>query len=184
MRKPGLDIVNLIGISLVIVAIVSAGGLYYTAASYNNISETFATVTIDITGVSLTRDNDTGQVHINTLFLVNNPSNLDIEIYRIEYQVHADSTSSTVREYDRYVGNGGIGSSNNTISAGKLREIDLPTRINPDTTYMERFNMAEQDGSVFVFVDGIVWYRISKFQDASRRVDDIMFMGGVNVNGA
>ena len=85
MKKPNLDIVNLIGITLIIVAIVSAGGIYYTASTWANISDAYATVTVEISDVDIYRSNSTGQIEITASFMVDNPSNLGIEIYRIEY---------------------------------------------------------------------------------------------------
>ena len=180
--KKSIDIVNLIGVSLIIVAIVSAGGLYYTATSYANISETFASVEVSISEVITYRDNSTGEVTITALFLVDNPSDLDIEIYRIEYMAHADINSASVMEYDKYVGSGTMGNMNNTISANSVRDIQLSTTINPDTPYMERFNLAEQEGSVYMFLDGIVWYSITDFPEATQRLDGVYFTGGVMVH--
>ena len=53
MKKPNLDIVNLVGITLIVVAIVSAGGLYYTASTWANISEAYATVEVVISEVDI-----------------------------------------------------------------------------------------------------------------------------------
>ncbi|MCK5309512.1 MAG: hypothetical protein KAJ33_04225 [Thermoplasmata archaeon] len=180
--KKQIDIVNLIGISLIVVAIVSAGGLYYTATSYANISETFASVEVSISEVTAFRDNGTGQVTITALFLVDNPSDLDIEIYRIEYMANADKNSGSILEYDKYVGSGTVGNTNNTIAANSVRDIQLSTTINPDTPYMERFDYAEQDGSVYMFLNGIVWFQITDFPEANQRMDGIYFMGSVIVH--
>lgn len=182
MKRPRVDIVNLLGISLIVVALVSAGGLYYTAKSYADISETFATVSIDISEVKVFRDNSTGQVTIDTIFHVeNNRSNLDIEIYRTEYGVNVDVSSTDVMNYDRYVGSGSRGSANNTVMAGKVKDIQVTTRINPDTIYMDRFEQASVSGNLYMFIDGTMWYRIARFPEASQRIDGIFFMGSVVV---
>ena len=177
MKKPNLDIVNLIGITLIVVAIVSAGGIYYTASTWANISEAYATVEVVISDVIIVRDNSTGQVEITASFLVNNPSDLGIEIYRIEYLAHTDASSATITEYDKYVGSGTVGNMNNTIAAGSIREIQLPTSIS--TRYMERFDAAEQDGSVYIFLNSIVWYRVIDYPEATQRMDGIYFMDNV-----
>ena len=182
MKKKQIDIVNLIGISLIIVAIVSAGGLYYTATSYANISETYASVEVSITEVTAVRDNVTGGITLSALFLVDNPSDLDIEIYRIEYMAHADRSPTSIMEYDKYVGSGAIGNMNNTISANSVRDIQISTTINPDTPYMERFNSAEQEGSVYMFLNGVVWFKITEFPEATQRIDGVYFMGSVIVH--
>ena len=180
--KSNVDIVNLIGISLIVVAIVSAGGLYYTATSYANISEAFASVDISISEVITHRDNSTGQVVITTLFLVDNPSNLDIEIYRIEYMAHADKTSASIVEYDKYVGSGTAGNRNNTVLAGTIREIQVSTSINPDTPYMERFDYASSDGTVYMFINGMTWFKITDFPDGEPKIDGVYYMGSVVVH--
>ena len=180
--KPNVDIVNLIGISLIVVAIVSAGGLYYTASSYANISEAFASVEVSITEVTVVRDNTTGEVTITALFLVNNPSNLDIEIYRIEYMAHADKTSASIAEYDKYVGSGTVGNRNNTVSANSIQNILLSTSINPDTPYMERFDSAEVSGNVYMYLNSIVWFQITDFPEATQKLAGIYFMGSVVVH--
>ncbi len=183
MKKPRIDIVNLVGISLVVVALVAAGGLYYTASSYANISETFASVDVSITDVQAYLDNDTGQVRITSLFLVNNPSDLDIQIYRIEYMMYADEDTSSIMEYDRYVGSGSLGNVNNTVEADSLRDVQLTSFINPDTPYMDRFESANQGGTPYLLINGIVWYNIAQFPDAEMKLDGVIFLGPVMLNG-
>jgi len=181
MKKPSLDIVNLVGITLIVVAIVSAGGLYYTASTYANISETFASVEVSISDVHVVRNNETGEVYLTASFFIDNPSSLDIEIYRIEYLANADSSPASITEIDKYVGSGTVGNRNNTAPAESVREIQLSTTINPNTTYMERFNYAEQNNNVYMFLNGILWYRISQFPEATQRYDGITYFGNVIV---
>ena len=181
MKKPNLDIVNLVGITLIIVAIVSAGGLYYTASTWANISEAYATVDVMISEVDIVRDNSTGGISITAMFLINNPSNLDIEIYRIEYMVNVDSSTTDIMEYDKYVGSGSVGNRNNTVTAESLREIQVSTSINPNSTNMNRFNSAEVDGSVYVYLYGTVWYRMVNYPDASQRLDRLFSPMSVEV---
>ncbi|MCK5024769.1 MAG: hypothetical protein KAR56_04045 [Thermoplasmata archaeon] len=181
MKKPNLDIVNLVGITLIVVAIVSAGGLYYTASTWADISEAYATVNVEISGLDIIRDNSTGQVSVTAMFLIDNPSDLDIEIYRVESVANMAASATTVTDYDKYVGSGSVGNRNNTVPAGTIREVQVSMSINPNTTYMERFNLAELDGSVYVFLYGTVWYRIINFPDAIQRQDGISYMGSVVV---
>ena len=181
MKESNLDIVNLVGITLIIVAIVSAGGLYYTASTWANISEAYATVEVVISEVDIVRDNSTGGITLTAMFLVNNPSNLDIEIYRIEYMANVDYSTSAIMEYDKYVGSGSVGNRNNTVSADSIREVQVTMSINPNSTNMVRFNSAEVDGNVYVFLYGTVWYRIINYPDASQRLDGIYYMNSVEV---
>jgi len=182
MKKPSLDIVNLVGIALVIAALVSAGGIYYTASTYSKISESFATTTVMVSDVQITRINETGLVIFTTTYVVDNPSSLDIELYRIEYMAHADISPTTITEYDRYIGSGTLSNRNGTVPAGTIREFQVPFSIGPNSTYMDRFNYAEQNGEVNTFVNGIIWYRISNYQEASNRLDGILFRGKVMID--
>lgn len=179
MKKPNLDIVNLVGITLIVVAIVSAGGLYYTASTWADISEAYATVDVMISEVDIIRNNSTGEISITAMFLINNPSNLDIEIYRIEYMTNVDSSTADIMEYNKYVGSGSVGNRNNTVSSDSMREIQVFMSINPNSTYMERFNLAEVEGNVHVFLYGTVWYRIINYPNASQRMDGIFYMNSV-----
>ena len=179
MKKPNLDIVNLVGITLIVVAIVSAGGLYYTASTWANISEAYATVDVMISEVDIIRNNSTGEISLTAMFLINNPSNLDIEIYRIEYMANADSSTADITDYYKYIGSGSIGNRNNTVSAGSMREVQVSMSINSNSTNMERFNSAEVGGNVYVYLYGTVWYRIINYPDASQRLDGIFYVGGV-----
>ncbi len=181
MKKPNLDIVNLVGITLIVVAIVSAGGLYYTASTWANISEAYATVEVIISEVDIIRNNSTGEISLTAMFLINNPSNLDIEIYRIEYMVNVDSSTADIMEYNKYIGSGSVGNRNNTVSADSMREVQVSMSINPDSANMERFNLAEQDGNVHVFLYGTLWYRMVNYPDASQRMDGIYYMNSVVV---
>ena len=181
MKKPNLDIVNLVGITLIVVAIVSAGGLYYTASTWADISEAYATVEVMISEVDIVRTNSTGEISITAMFLINNPSNLDIEIYRIEYMINVDSSTTDITDYNKYVGSGSVGNRNNTVSAGSVREVQVSMSISSNSTNMIRFNSAEQDGSVNVFLYGTLWYRVINYPEASQRLDGIYFMDRVVV---
>lgn len=181
MKKFNLDIVNLVGITLIVVAIVSAGGLYYTASTWANISEAYATVEVGISEIDIIKDNSTGQIELTAMFLVNNPSKLDIEIYRIEYMVNVDSSPTDINDYDKYIGSGSIGNRNNTIPADSMREIQVSMSITPNSTNMDRFNSAEVDGTVYTFLYGTLWFKISNFPDASQRLDGIFYLNEVVV---
>ena len=182
MKKPALDIVNMVGITLIVVAIVSAGGLYYTASTWADISEAYATVTVGVSDVDIVRDNSTGQVILTAMFLVDNPSNLEIEIYRVEYMINVDASPADINDYDKYVGNGAVGNQNNTVSSDSRREIQVTMTINPDSKNMERFNNAEQDGSVFVLLNGVAWYRIVNYPDTDQRLNGIFYIQSVVVH--
>lgn len=164
------SITNLIGIMLVIVAIVSAGGLYYVASEYSKISETLVSVEATISEVNICIDNQTGECVVTASILMNNPSKLDIDIYRIEYLTYADKETSSLTEYDREIG--GIQSSRNgTILKDSLTELQYTYTIYPDTTYMNRLDYAMDGGStVWVYIGGLMWFRISDYPDVSEDI--------------
>ena len=98
---------------------------------------------------------------------VNNPSPLDIEVYRIETLTYTDRETSTISEYDKEIG--GIQSNRNgTISKESLTEMQYSYTIYPGTTYMDRLVYAMNGGStVWVYSGGYVWFRISEYPDVS-----------------
>ncbi|MCK4265635.1 MAG: hypothetical protein KAX31_00010 [Thermoplasmata archaeon] len=170
MNKDSINIVNLIGIMLIVVAIVSAGGLYYTASTYANISETFVSCEVFISGVNITSHNSTGEITFTTSVIIDNNSTLDIEIYRIEYTAQASNSPTTVTQYDKYIGGGSIGGRNGTVTADTIREVLVSFSINPDTTYMDRYEHALVDGGLYTYITGYVWYKISDFPEATKKL--------------
>ena len=95
--------------------------------------------------------------------------------------VNVDSSTADIMEYNKYIGSGSVGNRNNTVSADSMREVQVSMSINPDSANMERFNLAEQDGNVHVFLYGTLWYRMVNYPDASQRMDGIYYMNSVVV---
>lgn len=163
------SITNIIGILLVIVAIVSAGGLYYIATEYSKISETIVTVDTMISGVTI--NNISGDFTVTVSVLINNPSALDIEVYRIEYMTYSDKTTSTLTGSDRYIGGGSTSNRNSTVSAGTVREMQVTHIVSHNSIYLERLQYGMDGGNTsWIYVGGYVWFKISNYPDVSQQL--------------
>jgi len=163
------SITNLIGILLVIVALVSAGGLYYVASEYSKISDTIVTVETTISGVTI--NNISGDFTVVVSVLISNPSPLDIEVYRIEYMTYSDKTTSTLTGSDRYIGGGSTSDRNNTVSANSEREMQVSHIISPNSIYMERLLYGMDNGNFsWIYVGGYVWFKIADYPDVSQQL--------------
>lgn len=172
MKKSNASsIPNLIGILLVIVALVSAGGLYYTASTYTRISETYVSVWSEISDVSVVFDNASEEVEVTVSVLVNNPSSLDIEIYRVEYMCYMDKDPSSLSNYNRYIGSGSSSEKNNTVRAGSERVVEVSFKVDSENTYYDRVLYAMEDGpSVYFMVDGNVWFSLASYSQVQNQV--------------
>lgn len=164
------SITNLIGVILVIVALVSAGGLYYVASEYSKISETIVRVDVVISGVAII--NDSGDFTVIVSILISNPSPLDIEVYRIEYMTYSDKTTSTLTGSDRYIGGGSTSDRNNTVSAHSEREMQVSHIISPNSIYMDRLLYGMDNTNLsWIYVGGYLWFKIADYRDVSQKLD-------------
>ena len=184
MSKPTTrSIPNLIGILLIVVAIISAGGLYYTASVYTNISETYVSVEAVVSGMTIVVDNSTGDVIATVLIVVNNPSDLDIDVYRLEYMAYMSHDTSTITNYDKYVGSGSTSDRNNTVQAETIREIPVTFVIKSGSVYMERFLEATTDSNtIWTMINGLVWFNLSEYEDSPTPRVPIFNVGPVEVS--
>jgi hypothetical protein len=166
-KAPGIT--NIIGTLLVIVALVSAGGLYYVASEYSKISETIVTVEIVVSGVTII--NLSGDYTVIVSVLISNPSPLDIEVYRIEYMTYSDKSTSTLMGSDRYIGGGSTSDRNSTVSADSVREMQVSHGISPNSIYMKRLQYGLDNGnSSWILVTGYVWFKIADYTDVTQQL--------------
>lgn len=86
-------ILDWIGVCLIVVAIISAGGLFYTSNEYAKVTETRLNVWSEITNVTMTYSD--GEAMLIIEGKAHNPSRLDVEIYGVEYDVYASSMPFT-----------------------------------------------------------------------------------------
>ena len=170
-KAKALGITNLIGVLLIIVAIISAGGLCYVASEYSQISETLVTVKAAITDVALLHDEISGEYQVIVTLTVSNPSRLNIDIYSIEYLAYADRTTTSLMGSEANIGGGSTSASNGTVSAGTVREIQVFYLIGQSGLYLQRLQHAlDESNSAWIYLNGFVLYRISDFQDVSSEI--------------
>jgi hypothetical protein len=184
MKKKELGVTNLIGVLLLVVAVVSAGGLYYLAAEYCRISDTLVSVDTLGTDITVFHDNVSGQYQIVVTLTVSNPSELDIEIYSIEYLVFADRTTATLTGYDAGVGGGSSGLANGTVSANTVRDLTVMYLVGPGSLYFERLEYALAGGnSTWMYLSGFALFRLSDYQEVDGELDMLFLPREVVVNG-
>ena len=166
-----LPVTDVIGILLVIVALVSAGGLCYVASEYTKIADTLVSAEAEISSFRIVQNNATGEVFINVMVTLNNPSSLDIEIYRVEYQTYVDRDTSTITSFDRYIGSGSTNDNNGTVQGGIVREVPVSHVIMSDTLYKDRLEYAlDGDDKLYAYTGGMLWFRLPDYPDVESKI--------------
>ncbi|MFO7618851.1 MAG: hypothetical protein R6W91_04265 [Thermoplasmata archaeon] len=171
MKQPHApNITNLIGIMLVIVALVSAGGLYFVASEYSKISETLVSTEILLSDMTVIQNNASNKAIISFSIFLNNPADLDIDIYRIEYYLYTGQSPQDSIRTDSYVGAGGSSSGISILSGSTMNEIPLHMTVNG--TYMVRFRESiNPDNSLYTFISGKLLYRITNYPDVYQELE-------------
>ncbi len=183
MKKKELGVTNLIGVLLLVVAVISAGGLYYLASEYCQISDTLVSVETNGTDITLFHDNVSGQYQIIVALTVSNPSDLDIEIYSIEYLVFADKSTATLTSYDACVGGGSSGLANGTVNANTVRDLTVMFLVGPGSLYFERLEYALAGGnSTWMYLNGFALFRLSDYHEVDGELDMLFYPREVAVN--
>lgn len=174
------SLTNLIGALLIVVALVSAGGLVYIASEYSKISDTIVSVEAIISDVLVVINDETGRTNITVSILVNNPSSLDIDIRMVQYLVYTDWDPASVMEYDREIG-GTQSARNGTVAKNTMTEVQYTHSIFPDTVYAERMDYSMGMGNTTWFVvSGFLSFEISEYPDVIQDIG-IGFMSEVEV---
>jgi hypothetical protein len=184
IKRGSVHIFNVVGIALVIVALVCAGGIYYTASSYANITETLVNFNGELESISITSSLATGSYTFVTTFLFDNTvSSLDVDIYMIEYNLYAYNTPTSRMEFNNYIGAGrGIEGGNGTIEAGTTKEVRVIYDLKPDSPYFwNQFNSMIVDNSVFIVISGTAWFKIVDYPDVPKSID-FYYPGQVIIN--
>ena len=171
MKRPSSpSITNLIGIMLVIVALVSAGGLYFVASEYSKISETMVSTDIQLSEMTVIINNASNKAIISFSIILANPADLDIEIYRIEYYMYTGQTPQDSIRTGSYVGAGGSSSVISILSGSTMNDIPLYMTLNG--TYMGHFKESvNPDNSLYTFISGRLLYRIANYPDVWQSLD-------------
>jgi hypothetical protein len=168
-RLSNLGIVDLIGVTLIVVALISAGGIVITTDTYVNINDTWANCQAFIPNVNITSSNDSNEVTLTTSLFINNPSKLDIEIIssNVEYNVYVFNAEPDFSQLgydgllDHFISPGrGIAGANGTVYGDSQKNLYLSLFFRETPLYWDRFQDASVNGSTFVFISGFALYEI------------------------
>jgi hypothetical protein len=165
-EKGKYGIVDVIGVSLVVVAIISAGGIYYTASTYSSISNTLTTTSVMVGDFNITHNEVTGTYKFLTTLVVNNPSPLDIELYSVEFNIYAYPSESYGLDLAHYIGTGrGIQGGNSTIASDTTGVIFQ--QLTTTSTDIEE-NIA--DRATFAGLSGFILFKIVDYPEVTKKV--------------
>lgn len=154
-------ILEIIGVCLIVTALVSAYGLYYTSREYARVTETRLNAAAFIIDLDVTMENHSSRIDIDTLVL-NNVSKLDIEIYLIEYRIFASSEPINMINQRDYFGSvSNTGGANNIVAAGGFREYKSSMLISANSTLSPKLESIMNGGIGYFIVQGRVHYTIS-----------------------
>jgi len=153
-------ILELIGICLVITALISAYGLYYTSQEYAKVTETQMNADAYITGITVSKNITNPGMDIDILVL-NNVSQLDIEVYLIEFRVYASDIPINMPNQRDYLGIVASSSGDDIVEAGTNYMYRVPLNIDPTSEYYHKLVDISTDDSGYFVVVGTVYYEIS-----------------------
>ncbi len=171
MKKKEMGLTNIVGILLVVVAIVSAGGLVYLASEYCTISDTLVSVEAIGTDLRVLHDNSSGQYQVVVTLVMSNPSELDVVVYSIEYLVYADSGTTSLLNDGSCIGGGSSGLANGTVAANSQRNLTVMYLIGPGSLYHQRLEYALADGnSAWMYLGGFALFKLSDYEEVDGRL--------------
>ncbi len=153
-------ILELIGICLVIMALISAYGLYYTSEEYAKVTETQMNAGAYITGIEVSKNISDPGLDVDILVL-NNASQLDVEVYLIEFRVYASDVPITTPSQLDYLGTVASSSGGDIVEAGTNYMYRIPLNIDPISDPYQKLVDTSPDGSGYFIVQGTVYYEIS-----------------------
>ena len=141
-------------------ALVSAYGLYYTSREYAKVTETQLNAEAFITNITISKNISNPKVVIDILVL-NNASQLDIEIYLIEYRVYASDIPISMPFQRDYIGITTSTSGDDLVEAGTSNMYTVPMSLNPTTDQYNKLDDISHNNSGYFVVSGRVHYKIS-----------------------
>ncbi len=180
MSKPGKmkrsDIIEIIGICLIITALISTYGIYYTSNEYAKVTETQMNINAVVPyypqSVSMFMADNTSTINVN-IAVLNNVSRIDVEIYLIEYTIYASDEPIHLPDYNDYIGIVAFsGSGNEIVPAGENQIYNVPIVIDSDNEYYPKLQDITLDGSAYLLIQGRVHYKLT---GASGLQDSIIF---------
>jgi hypothetical protein len=165
-EKGKYGIVDIIGVTLVVVAIISAGGIYYTASTYSRISDTLTAANVMVTDFNITHSEDAGTYEFLTSIMAINPSSLDIEIYSVEFNIYAYPSEAFGLDQSHYMGTGqGIQGGNSTIGQDSANYIYQHL-----TTTSTDIEANVVNGASFIGISGFVLFKIVDYPEVTKKV--------------
>lgn len=171
-KKGAFGIVDIIGISLVVVALLSAGGIYYTSSTYAKISDSLTNVELQVEGVTITYSNTSQEYTFLIPMEFTNPSDLDIEVISryVEYQIYTYKAESYSMEISNYVGPGKGIDGNGTVEADSNKSFYSLARVKSDSPYGMTLQNSIVDGTTFVILSGFAMFKIVDFPDVTKKL--------------
>lgn len=172
------DILEIIGICLIIVAMISAYGLYYTSNEYAKVTETRLNMEANITAVSVSFSYDGARITVDGV--IKNPSRLDIDVYFIEIRVYVSSetTSPTLKNFVGLAS--GTGGLEGTINAKSSDEFSVLLNLDNGSKGFDLLtqNTAGGGGYFLLYHDEAVKYRVG-LEDLvdSISIHDVVWVG-------
>jgi hypothetical protein len=165
-KKGRHGIVDIIGVTLVVVAIISAGGIYYTASSYSKISDTLTSTAVFVPTVNITYSSGTGFYDLAAVITAINDSPLEIEFYEIEFNMYAFPTESRGLDFDHWVTAGGqISGGNGTVLGNSMSNLYQTIH-----TSSEKLSNNIVNGRTYIGFSGSALYEISDYPDVTNKL--------------
>jgi hypothetical protein len=179
-KRGKYGIVDVIGVTLIVMALVSAGGIYYTANTYVKINDTWTNCRAFVPEVNITSSDTTTEVTFQITLFIDNPSSLDIEIVssNVEYNVYVFDTEPdfSLLDYDDWLDHfitpgRGMEGGNGTVEADSQKTLFLLTNIGESPPlYWERFEDSSTNGRTFVVLNGFALYNIIEFPTTTEKM--------------
>lgn len=183
-------LVRLIGISFVIISLLSFGLLYVTSVNYLNYTETVSEIprNIRISEVRIPLITDESQDQtVEVLYEISNPSSLTIFVTSIEAYIYMDNKSDTrpflEKMDDVLVGIGQFNhqkADSHVIRPGESMTIPVLMTISGGSRFMSILNTM-YNGKYYPYVFGTVWYTFD-YIDLIEIVRGVSFLGGAGVD--
>ncbi len=181
--KKRSEIIEIIGICIIITALISAYGIYYISNEYAKVTETQmnigAYVPYGDDSVSVTYLDNHSIVNVN-IAVSNIESRLDVDIYLIEYSIYISDEPIVRPDYNDYIGMiTSSASGNDILEAGTGQMYNIPITFDSDNEYYSKLTDVTEDGSGYVLIQGRAHYKI---MGSSGLQDSIMFYYGDKVS--
>ena len=182
-------LVRLIGISFIIISLLSFGLLYVTSVNYLNYTKTASEIpkNIEISEVRIPLITDESQDQtVEVLFTVSNPSSLAIYVTSIEAYIYMDNYSD-IRPFlekmnEMLVGIGQFNlqkADSHIIRPGESVTISVNMTVSGGSRFMSILNTTT-NGKYYPYVFGTMWYTF-EYIDLIEVVRGVSFLGGKGV---